>query len=60
MILKSKFETFKTKGVDIVFGPVESPPKDAMFGFIRDPSGVLIELIEKKQELENTTLNFDK
>ncbi len=42
------FEDFKNKNVDIVFGPIESPPKDALFGFIRDPSGVLIEFIEKK------------
>ncbi len=41
------FEDFKNKGVDIVFGPIESPPKDALFGFIRDPSGVLIEFIQK-------------
>jgi methylmalonyl-CoA/ethylmalonyl-CoA epimerase len=41
------FDDFKTKKVDIVFGPIESPPKDALFGFIRDPSGVLIEFIEK-------------
>ncbi len=44
----SLFNDFKNKGVDIVFGPIESPPKDAIFGFIRDPSGVLIEFIEKK------------
>lgn len=43
------FEHFKNHKVDIVFGPVESPPKDALFGFIRDPSGVLIEFIEKKK-----------
>ena len=42
------FEHFKKHEVDIVFGPIESPPKDAIFGFIRDPSGVLIEFIEKK------------
>jgi methylmalonyl-CoA/ethylmalonyl-CoA epimerase len=41
------FNEFKNNGVDIVFGPVESPPKDAIFGFIRDPSGVLIEFIQK-------------
>ena len=41
------FEKFKTKNVDIVFGPMESPPKDALFGFIRDNSGVLIEFIEQ-------------
>lgn len=45
--INTLFDSFKTKGVDIVFGPVESPPKDAMFGFIRDPSGVLIEFIQK-------------
>ena len=42
------FEKFKSKNVDIVFGPIESPPKDALFGFIRDNSGVLIEFIQKK------------
>lgn len=42
------FEKFKTKNVDIVFGTVESPPKDALFGFIRDNSGVLIEFIQRK------------
>jgi methylmalonyl-CoA/ethylmalonyl-CoA epimerase len=41
------FEHFKKHQVDIVFGPVESPPKDALFGFIRDNSGVLIEFIQK-------------
>lgn len=41
------FEHFKKHQVDIVFGPIESPPKDALFGFIRDPSGVLIEFIER-------------
>ncbi|MFM2362590.1 MAG: hypothetical protein RLZZ316_1492 [Bacteroidota bacterium] len=46
--IEALFETFKTKNVDIVFGPVESPPKDALFGFIRDSSGVLIEFIQKK------------
>jgi methylmalonyl-CoA/ethylmalonyl-CoA epimerase len=46
--ISTLFENFKTKGVDIVFGPIESPPKDAIFGFVRDPSGVLIEFIEKK------------
>ena len=44
----SLFNEFMLKGVDIVFGPIESPPKDAIFGFIRDPSGTLIEFIEKK------------
>ncbi|MDZ7879946.1 MAG: VOC family protein [Saprospiraceae bacterium] len=46
--IEKLFKRFRTEGVDIVFGPVESPPKDAIFGFIRDNSGVLIEIIEKK------------
>jgi methylmalonyl-CoA/ethylmalonyl-CoA epimerase len=46
----SLFKEFKNKDVDIVFGPIESPPKDAIFGFIRDPSGVLIEFIEKNNQ----------
>jgi methylmalonyl-CoA/ethylmalonyl-CoA epimerase len=41
------FELFKSKDIDIALSPRESPPKDALFGFIRDPSGVLIEFIEK-------------
>jgi methylmalonyl-CoA/ethylmalonyl-CoA epimerase len=45
--IKTLFEHFNTEGVDIVFGPIESPPKDGLFGFIRDPSGVLIEFLEK-------------
>jgi methylmalonyl-CoA/ethylmalonyl-CoA epimerase len=42
------FEEFDLQGVDIAISPRESPPKDALFGFIRDPSGVLIEFVEKK------------
>jgi methylmalonyl-CoA/ethylmalonyl-CoA epimerase len=45
--IQTLFENFKKHEVDIVFGPIESPPKDALFGFIRDPSGVLIEIIQK-------------
>jgi methylmalonyl-CoA/ethylmalonyl-CoA epimerase len=45
--IKTLFECFHTEGVDIVVGPIESPPKDGLFGFIRDPSGVLIEFLEK-------------
>jgi methylmalonyl-CoA/ethylmalonyl-CoA epimerase len=40
------FEQFKEKKVDIVMGPVLSPPKDALMGFIRDNTGNLIEIIE--------------
>lgn len=44
--LTALFERFKNKGVEIVMGPVLSPPKDAMMGFIRDNTGNLIEIIE--------------
>jgi catechol 2,3-dioxygenase-like lactoylglutathione lyase family enzyme len=30
--IEALFKRFRTEGVDIVFGPVESPPKDALFG----------------------------
>lgn len=46
--IETLFADFREQGVDIVFGPVESPPKDALFGFIRDNSGVLIEFIQKQ------------
>lgn len=45
--IEALFEHFRKHEVDIVFGPVESPANDAKFGFIRDPSGVLIEFIQK-------------
>lgn len=45
--INTLFAGFRANDVDIVFGPVESPPKDAWFGFIRDDSGVLIEFIQK-------------
>lgn len=45
--IENLFKRFHTEGVDIVLGPIESPPKDGLFGFIRDPSGVLIEFLEK-------------
>lgn len=44
--LTALFERFKNTGVDIVMGPLLSPPKDAMMGFIRDNTGNLIEIIE--------------
>jgi methylmalonyl-CoA/ethylmalonyl-CoA epimerase len=44
--LEKLFEQFKEKKVDIVMGPMLSPPKDAMMGFIRDNTGNLIEIIE--------------
>jgi len=44
--LEGLFERFRTEGVDIVMGPILSPPKDAMMGFIRDNTGNLIEIIE--------------
>jgi methylmalonyl-CoA/ethylmalonyl-CoA epimerase len=44
--LEKIFEVFKEKKVDIVMGPLLSPPKDAMMGFIRDNTGNLIEIIE--------------
>jgi methylmalonyl-CoA/ethylmalonyl-CoA epimerase len=47
--IETLFNSFRQKNVDVVFGPVESPPKDALFGFIRDNSGVLIEFIEKRK-----------
>ena len=40
------FEKLKTNEVDIVMGPMLSPPKDAMMGFIRDNTGNLIEVIQ--------------
>jgi methylmalonyl-CoA/ethylmalonyl-CoA epimerase len=46
--LEKLFEQFKEKKVDIVMGPMLSPPKDAMMGFIRDNTGNLIEIIELK------------
>ena len=51
--IETLFKRFHTEGVDVVFGPVESPPKDAFFGFIRDNSDVLIEFIEKKIFVSN-------
>ena len=44
--LESLFEQFKQQGVDIVMGPMLSPPKDALMGFIRDNTGNLIEFIQ--------------
>ena len=38
--INTLFEHFKTLKVDINFGSIESPPKNALFDFIRDPSGV--------------------
>jgi methylmalonyl-CoA/ethylmalonyl-CoA epimerase len=44
--LEKLFEKFKNEEVDIVMGPMLSPPKDAMMGFVRDNTGNLIEIIE--------------
>jgi methylmalonyl-CoA/ethylmalonyl-CoA epimerase len=44
--LEEIFAKFKTDGVDTVMGPILSPPKDAMMGFIRDNTGNLIEIIQ--------------
>lgn len=44
--LAGLIEGYKQNGVDVVMGPVESPPKDAMMAFIRDNTGNLIEIIE--------------
>jgi methylmalonyl-CoA/ethylmalonyl-CoA epimerase len=41
----SLFKNFKKNKVDIVFGPI--PMENDLMGFIRDPSGVLIEIIQK-------------
>jgi len=45
------FENFKTAGVKILMGPILSPTKDALMGFISDNTGNLIEFIQplKKQ-----------
>ncbi len=44
--IEDLFKKFVANGVDIVFGPVLSPPKDAMMGFIRDNDETLIEIIQ--------------
>lgn len=44
--LEDMFRQFQLEGVDIVMGPMLSPPKDAMMGFIRDNTGNLIEIIQ--------------
>lgn len=51
--LEALFENFKATGVDIVMGPMLSPPKDAIMGFIRDNTGNLIEIIEPLKNQEN-------
>ncbi len=44
--IEDLFKKFVADDVDIVFGPILSPPKDALMGFIRDADGTLIEIIE--------------
>ena len=44
--IKILFDGFKKNGVEVVMGPVLSPPKDSMMGFIRDNTGNLIEFIQ--------------
>lgn len=44
--IKELFDNFTQKKVDIVMGPMLSPPKDAQMGFIRDNTGNLIEIIQ--------------
>jgi len=44
--LEGMFDRFKKDGVDVVMGPMMSPPKDAIMGFIRDNTGNLIEFIQ--------------
>lgn len=48
--LKEMFEKFESDGVKIVMGPMLSPPKDALMGFIHDNTGNLIEFIELIQK----------
>lgn len=44
--LEELFDRFKKEGVEVVMGPMLSPPKDATMGFIRDNTGNLIEFIQ--------------
>ena len=44
--IEDLFKKFVADNVDIVFGPILSPPKDALMGFIRDLDGTLIEIIQ--------------
>lgn len=46
--LEDLFARFKEEGVDVVMGPMPSPPNDAIMGFIRDNTGNLIEIIQPK------------
>ena len=48
--LEELFEKFKAEGVAVAMGPMLSPPKDAMMGFIRDNTGNLIEFIQPLEE----------
>ena len=50
--LEDQFKKFEQEGVDIVMGPMLSPPKDAMIGFIRDNTGNLIELIQLIKKID--------
>ncbi len=44
--IEATFKKFSEEGVEIVIGPMLSPPKDALMGFIKDNSGNLIEFIQ--------------
>lgn len=44
--LEDMFAKFKDDRINIVMGPVLSPPKDALMGFINDNTGNLIEFIQ--------------
>ncbi|MEN9610955.1 MAG: hypothetical protein RLZZ628_1769 [Bacteroidota bacterium] len=44
--LEDLFKQLKINEVTIVMGPMLSPPKDALMGFIQDNTGNLIEIIE--------------
>ncbi len=44
--LKTLFEYFERKNVDIAMSPRLSPPGDALMGFVRDNTGNLIEVIQ--------------
>ena len=45
--VRAAIAELKSKGVEVAFGPVEN--KTTVFAFIRDNSGIPLELIQHKQ-----------